>query len=106
MGKRGNSRRRSALKRRLSTHERDCWLCWYPLDFDLDWRDPLAVEIDEETPASKGGDIYGRRTPCHLVHRCCNIEKGDRILPSGALRGWFEENVLGARPRPETSRRW
>ena len=109
MGKRGDSRRRARLKRRLAATEHDCWLCLFPLDFTLHWLDPMAVEVDEELPASKGGDVYGRRTPCHLVHRCCNIEKADRVLPHGALHGWMlarVENEKRKTKRTSTSREW
>ena len=48
MGKRGSTRRRDALKRKLSYSEDVCWLCLEPLDLDIPTPHPDSVEIDEE----------------------------------------------------------
>lgn len=101
MSRRGNSRKREALRRRLAMTEHECWLCLGargPLDLTLPPGLPLSVEIDEETPFSKGGDPLDPRTT-HLVHRCCNLEKGARVLPMGAFAD------AGGEPT-STSRKW
>lgn len=102
MGKRGNFRRREAMRRRLAAREGGdvCWLCLRPLDHTLKTPHPQSVEIDEEIPVSLGGDPQDIGN-CHLVHRACNLRKGPRVLPRGAFapKG-------GARPRPRTSRSW
>ena len=101
MGKRKNARRRAEIKRRLMAVEHDCWLCLLPLDFTIsDFRNPWAVEVDEELPVSRGGDCLDISN-CHLVHRVCNLIKGNRILERGALAG-----VVRARMKPKPSRRW
>lgn len=100
MGKRGDSRKRERLKRRLAMVERDCWLCLEPLDFSLPCGHPRSVEIDEEIPFSKGGNPLDYKGT-HLVHRECNLKKGSRVLRMGALaRG-------GGHPgKPTPSRKW
>lgn len=94
MGNRGSDSRRRALKRKLEQVEDCCWLCGYALVPDAEPMTDYATEVDEELPASKGGDVYGVRTPCHLVHRCCNNKKDNDILPQYALAEWFEENHM------------
>lgn len=94
MGNRGSDSKRRALKKKLEAVEDTCWLCGYALRPDAEPMTDYATEVDEEIPASLGGDVYGVRTPCHLVHRCCNNEKSGRILPQFALSEWFEENHM------------
>lgn len=103
MGKRGNFRLRERLRRRLAEREDECWLCLGargPLDLSLPAGHPLSVEIDEEIPVSKGGSPLDEGN-CHLVHRCCNLQKGARVLQRGAFA--FPEH---APSKPETSREW
>ena len=91
MGARGDTRKRRKLKSKLALRERECWLClgyYGPLDLSLPYRHPLAVEIDEEIPFSKGGDPFDL-SGTHLVHRFCNLKKGSKVLPCGA----FSEGV-------------
>lgn len=107
MGARGNDYRRKQLRRRLEHEESNCWLCGFPLQPDAQPFTDLATEIDEEVPASMGGDVYGVRTPCHLVHRKCNIKKGGRIMEQGSLRGWFIAGEKRAEEQAaKPSRRW
>lgn len=102
MGKRGNSRKRDRLKRRLAMTEHECWLCLGargPLDLSLPPGLPLSVEIDEEVPFSKGGDPLDPRGT-HLVHRVCNLQKGASVLKRGA----FADS--SSNDGPEPSREW
>lgn len=107
MGKRGSSRRRERLKRHLALVEDVCWLGLEPLDFSVtDPNDMRHVEIDEEVPVSLGGSPLDPAN-CHLVCRQHNLEKGNRMLPCGAL----SHSPGGAlcsvgRGRRETSREW
>ena len=91
MGNRGSDRKRQALKRQLQKVETVCWLCGYPLDNDAPAFTDYATEVDEEVPASRGGDVYGVRTPCHLVHRCCNNLKDNSILEQYSLADWMRQ---------------
>lgn len=100
MGKRGNFRARERLKRLLMRREDVCWLGLEPLDFSVaDPNDMRHVEIDEEIPASLGGNVLDPRN-CHLVCRRHNLMKGNKVLP----RGYFAPQV--ARRKPNTSREW
>lgn len=94
MSNRGSSYRRAKLKKKLEAIEHECWLCGYPLRPDAEPLTDYSTEVDEELPASMGGDVYGIRTPCHLVHRVCNNEKSGEVLPQYALAEWFEANHL------------
>lgn len=96
MSNRGSSRRREALKRQLMRVESECWLCGYPLDNDAPPFTDFATEVDEEVPASLGGDVYGVRTPCHLVHRCCNNEKSGVVVKQYSLTEWMERRLRAA----------
>ncbi len=103
MGKRGNWRKRERLRRRLAITEHECWLCKGargPLDLSIPRWHPLAVEIDEEVPYSKGGDPLDIENT-HLVHRCCNLAKGAMVLPEGAF-----SDAGGGVTAPEPSREW
>lgn len=105
MSRRGNSRKRERLRCRLAAVERECWLCLGkrgPLDLSLPPGLPLSVELDEEIPFSKGGDPLDPRC-VHLVHRCCNLEKGARVLPRGAF---YAEDGADGDGKPTPSRRW
>lgn len=99
MGKRGSTRRRDALKRKLSYSEDVCWLCLEPLDLEVPTPHPDSVEIDEEIPFSLGGSSLDSSN-CHLVHRRCNLRKGAKILPRGALARTPRQGP------PSTSRDW
>lgn len=82
---RGSYRKRQRIRKKLSAVEFVCWLCLQPLHWDVvDPRDPKFVVIDEELPVSKGGDPLDLNN-CHLTCACCNLKKGDRILPRGAF---------------------
>lgn len=94
MSNRGSSYKRAKLKKRLEAIEDICWLCGYPLRPDAEPMTDYSTEVDEYIPASKGGDVYGVETPCHLVHRCCNLHKSADVLPQFALAEWFEANHL------------
>ena len=102
MGKRGNARRRERMRKCLAATEHECWLCLEPLDMAVPAGNPLAVEIDEEIPVSRGGDPLSLRN-VHLVHRMCNLRKGDRILPKGFFA---KKGGMAVQEQPKTSRNW
>lgn len=107
MGKRGSSKKREQLKRRLMAYQDTCWLGLEPLDFTVDDpNDMRHVEIDEEIPASLGGSVLSEDN-CNLVCRRHNLMKGSRVLAYGALSravGGRDFQAPGRKPR--TSREW
>lgn len=105
MGSRGSDSRRRKLKAKLRQREDCCWLCGLPLQDDAPPMTTWATEIDEELPASKGGDVYGVQTPCHLVHRCCNIHKSDKIVTPGCMRD-YALMLLGVANSAKPSHEW
>ena len=78
--RRANGYRRTALLRRVRGRGEPCWICGHPLDPAVPQGDPLALECDELTPVSQGGDPYD---PANVrgAHRCCNNWRGNKDAP-------------------------
>ena len=77
-----NPRRRSgrdALVRRVRALGEPCWICGLPIDPTLPAGHPLAFELDELVPVSRGGSPTD---PSNVApsHRCCNQMRGDRAV--------------------------
>lgn len=82
----GSWKRREAVRRYLLATQDVCAICGKPIDKGLGkvygedgsytWH-PMAPEVDEIVPISKGGSPY-ERSNCQLVHRICNQRKGNR----------------------------
>lgn len=74
--RRANGSARTALRKRVAAMGLPCHLCGRPIDYSLPAGDPMAYELDEIVPVSKGGDPLdpGNVAPSH---RCCNKAKGD-----------------------------
>lgn len=56
-----------------------CAICGKPVDKSLKSPHPLSATVDHIIPVSKGGhpsDIANLQ----LAHRCCNLEKGNKIV--------------------------
>lgn len=100
---RGSYRVRQRIRKKLEAVEHECWLCLEPLHFDIaDARNPKFVVIDEYIPVSKGGDPLDINN-CHLVCRCCNARKGNRILKKGCFAAAAQRNK---NLKPNPSRKW
>ena len=88
--RKANGHRRRQLKQRVFTEEDRCIICDQPVDKTLGqlpdgtWH-PRSPVIDEDIPVSRGGSPTDRSN-CHLAHRDCNAEKGDRTLAEHAAR--------------------
>lgn len=74
-----NGARRTALRRRLASLGGPCHLCGKPIDYSLPAGHPMAFEVDEIVPVSKGGDPldFGNVAP---AHRICNQRRGNRDI--------------------------
>ena len=55
-----------------------CAICGREVDKTLNYLDPLAPEIDEIVPVSRGGSPYDWDN-LQLVHRVCNQRKGNKM---------------------------
>ena len=77
---------RRKVKRIVFARDDICWLCLEPVDKTLPKCTPRSPELDEEVPFSKGGSSTDPGN-VNLVHRACNLKKGNRILPRGAFAG-------------------
>ena len=90
-----NGARRRAIRERWKAIGAPCSLCGKPIDYALPAGHPMAFEVDEIVPVSKGGDPldFDNTQPSH---RICNQRKGN---------GANKRKPTGGRGLP-TSRDW
>lgn len=69
---------RSALRRRVLATYDTCAICGREVDKTLPQNHPLAPEVDEIVPVSRGGSPYDWDN-LQLVHRGCNEKKGNKM---------------------------
>lgn len=71
-----NGARRRAIRERWKAIGAPCSLCGKPIDYALPAGHPMAFEVDEIVPVSRGGDPldFDNTQP---AHRVCNQRKGD-----------------------------
>ena len=79
-----NGSKRRELRKSLLRTQSTCALCGKPIDKSLPYLDPMAPEVDEIVPVSKGGSPLDRRN-VQLVHRICNQRKGNK-MPGSAQK--------------------
>jgi len=107
--KNGNARRK--LRSWLKAQRRPCWICEAfgrpsEIDYSLPAGHPMAFEVDELVPVSRGGSPidYGN---VDAAHRYCNQWRGNktvdqvRAIASGKQPKGIVQSVAGA-----TSREW
>lgn len=90
-----NGHRRRRLREQVLAEEDLCWLCNQLVDKTLPAGHPMAPELDEVIPVSKGGSPY-ERTNVRLAHRLHNQQRGNgdnrrqrpRIVTYTATRTW------------------
>ena len=69
--------------------------CEFPekrVDMRLSGNDMAGPTVDHVVPTSRGGDFWG---PWALLHRICNLLKGDRPMPLVAKAGAAEGPTAG-----------
>ena len=83
MTKRNPRRRagRDALVRRVRALGEPCWICGLPIDTTLPAGHPLAFELDELVPVSKGGSPIDFDNTAGS-HRVCNQWRQARSVAS------------------------
>lgn len=69
---------RATLRARVIATYDTCAICGREVDKTLHYLDPLAPEVDEIVPVSRGGSPYDWDN-LQLVHRVCNQKKGARM---------------------------
>lgn len=84
--------KRDALKRRARRDNNGCHLCGRAIDYDLDYRHPMAFTADHIEAVGAGGSMTG---PLKPAHRSCNSRRGKKAL--GAMK---------TVAKPLTSRQW
>lgn len=86
-------------KKIIFATETVCYLCGKPVDFSLKPPHPLSASIDHVVPIDKGGspdDIDNLR----LAHRCCNRQKGIKLLKEKERKNGAE--FISNRVLPQT----
>lgn len=78
-----NGARRRALCARVAARGEPCWICGHPIPGGLPRGDPLALQVDELVPVSRGGSPYDPAN-CVAAHACCNNWR--KAKPVGAVR--------------------
>ena len=81
MSKRNPRRRsgRDALVRRVRALGEPCWICGLPIDATLPAGHPLAFELDELVPVSKGGSPVDFENTAGS-HRVCNQWRSNKSV--------------------------
>lgn len=82
--RRSNGSARTALRSRLCSLGRPCWICREfgrsgEIDYSLPAGHPLAFEVDELEPVSLGGDPLDFDN-VDATHRCCNQWRGNMTV--------------------------
>ena len=77
-----NGARRRAIRERWKAIGAPCSLCGKPIDYALPAGHPMAFEVDEIVPVSKGGDPLDFENT-QPTHRVCNQRKGNGIVRKG-----------------------
>lgn len=78
----GNARRK--LRERLKAEGRGCWICRAfgrpdRIDYDLPPGHPMAFEVDELVPVSRGGSPFDYAN-LDSVHRSCNQWRSNKSV--------------------------
>ena len=73
-----NSALRNTMRKRVLAAYDTCAICGREVDKTLHYLDPLAPEVDEIVPVSRGGSPYDWDN-LQLVHRVCNQRKGNKM---------------------------
>lgn len=78
----GNARRK--LARRVRAEQRGCWICRAfgrpdAIDYELPPMHPMAFELDELVPVSKGGSPT-EYANVDATHRACNAWRSNRSV--------------------------
>ena len=72
------NRRRKARAWVLANFD-TCGICGLPVDKTLPAGHPLAPEVDEIIPVSRGGSPYDHDN-LRLCHRICNEKRGNKMV--------------------------
>lgn len=67
-----------------------CGICGKPVDFTLKYPHPMSPTVDHIIPVSKGGHPFDLAN-LQLAHRCCNRQKGDKVM-SDAISARISED--------------
>lgn len=69
---------RMSLRKQVFATQNVCGICGKEVDKTLPFNNPLAPELDEIVPVSRGGSAFDIDN-LQLVHRICNERKGNKM---------------------------
>ena len=75
----GNRAAFENAKKKILATQTICGICGKPVDFSYRYPHPLSPTVDHIIPVSKGGHPSDLDN-LQLAHRCCNMEKSDRLM--------------------------
>ena len=75
----------------LATQE-ICGICGQPVDPKIKYPHPLSATVDHIIPVSKGGHPSALEN-LQLAHRCCNRQKGAKLVMSAKEKKKDEEDL-------------
>lgn len=61
-----------------------CHLCGLPVDKTLPKNSPMAPEVDEVVPISRGGSPIDKDN-LRLAHRICNQRRGNKMITTKTI---------------------
>lgn len=70
---------RVSLRKQVFATQSVCGICGKEVDKTLPFNHPLAPELDEIVPVSRGGSAFDIDN-LQLVHRLCNERKGNKMV--------------------------
>ena len=89
---------RVSLRRRVAKRGDPCALCGKPIDYSLPRGHPMAYELDEIVPVSRGGSPIDPDN-VQATHAVCNRRKGNKLeselkaidMEFSTSRDWWSE---------------
>jgi len=75
----GNRAAFENAKKKILATQTICGICGKPVDFSYRYPHPLSPTVDHIIPVSKGGHPSDLDN-LQLAHRCCNMEKSDKLI--------------------------
>lgn len=77
--RREHAGKRDKLRARVAAEGLPCHLCGKPIDYSLPAGHPMAYELDEIIPVSRGGSPIDRENVAP-AHRICNQRRGNKDI--------------------------
>lgn len=70
---------RAKFRAECAEADAPCWLCRMPIDYDLEWPDPDAFELDHLYPRSTHPEHTLDPANFRASHKLCNGKRGNSM---------------------------